>query len=81
MAGVVQNSILDAFFHLAIDGDIKVMMASRVDYLLWACDPEYQHVVDKVLNAFEIKKLEESTFRHCGKEVVQCDRGGWGILI
>ena len=50
-----------------------MVAAAHVDDILWACEPEYQWVIDKLLEPFEIKKLEERNFRFCGRRYVQDD--------
>ena len=53
------------------EGKVILMLATHVDDLLWACEPEAQPVVDKILTSFMCGKIEEGTFRYCGKDVEQ----------
>ena len=53
------------------EGKVILMLATHVDDLLWACEPEAQSVVDKILTSFMCGKIEEGTFRYCGKDVEQ----------
>ena len=48
-------------------------MSSHLDhaFLLWASDPEYEHMIQKILNTFSIRKVEENSFRFCGREIEQ----------
>jgi len=46
---------------------------SHVEGLLWANDPSVDHMVDYVLGTFECGKIEEGSFRYCGKEIEQLD--------
>jgi len=62
---------MPACFHLAVDGVTKVILCTHVDDILWANCDEYQYVIDKILGAFDVGKIEQGDFRYCGCEVKQ----------
>ena len=51
------------------------MLATHVDDLMWTADPGYEHKVRKVLETFDIRKIEQDEFRFCGREVKQNSKG------
>ena len=69
-----QNRILPAFFQLEVDGDLKALLCSHVDDLVWACKPDYQYAIDIVLEAFDVGRTEKNKFRYCGKDIEQDTR-------
>ena len=66
-----ENYGFKALYCYAIDGDIKVMLGSHVDDLIYGSKPGYEHLVDKVLEIFSVRKTEQLNFRFCGREWVQ----------
>ena len=68
-----ENKVAKALYVIEVDGVIKGMMVTHVDDLCWAIEPEYQHCIDAILTEFVVNdaKIEEDSFRFCGKEVVQ----------
>ena len=70
--GIRENAIFRALYTMTnSEGKVILMLATHVDDLLWACEPEAQSVVDKILTSFMCGKIEEGTFRYCGKDVEQ----------
>jgi hypothetical protein len=59
----------------AEDGDIKCMCVSHVDDLMFAAKPGYEHLMQKVLDRFEVRELNEGSFRFCGREIEQNEHG------
>ena len=70
-SGFRENKIARALYVLEVDGDIKSMLITHVDDLCWATKPGYEHAIQKILDAFVVKKVEETKFRFCGKDVEQ----------
>ena len=52
------------------DGDIKLMMGTHVDDILFACKPGYENFVKKLQEAFQVEdsKVSEGNFRFCGRK-------------
>ena len=70
--GIKENAIFRALYTMTNDeGRVILMLATHVDDLLWACEPEAQTIMDKILTTFQCGKIEEGTFRYCGKDVEQ----------
>ena len=72
------NPVMKAFYHLAVEDengkvDIKVVLLTHVDDVMWAAKPGYENIVPRILEKFEVRKVEESKFRFCGKEFAQDD--------
>ena len=73
-AGFRENRIMIATYSYSDEkGDIKAIVGSHVDDLLWASKPEVDRMMEHVLKTFECGKIEEGNFRYCGKEIVQDD--------
>jgi len=73
--GLRENAIMKALYHMQVDGQVVFMLATHVDDMLWASAPGYEHIADRLLEKFSIKKVEEGTFRFCGREIRQTDDG------
>ena len=73
MQGSEKNKIAKALYVLEKDGDIKGMMITHVDDLCWAMNPGYEKPIQEVLDAFVVKKVGETKFRFCGKDIEQLD--------
>ena len=71
--GLVQNSVMPAFFSYAVDGVIKVLLCTHVDDIIWANDPDCDWMIDKILSVFDVGKVEERNFRYCGCEISQSE--------
>ena len=69
--GLRANRITKALYSYSIDGRVKVMVGTHVDDILWAADPEYEKMIKKILATFDIRKIEEESFRFCGREITQ----------
>jgi len=70
-AGLKPNKIIKALYSLSEDGDCKVMLATHVDDICFACKPGYEHRVKEILDFFDIRKEEDTEFRFCGREIKQ----------
>ena len=67
-AGLHENRIMKSVYSFQKDGKVVCMMVTHVDDLLWACEPEYQYMIDHILKTFECGKIEKGNFRYCGKD-------------
>ena len=72
-AGLTASKLSSALFYVAQDGEPKVMMASHVDDLIYACKPGFEHIMKRVQKIFQVEDAKVSTgsFRFCGREIVQ----------
>ena len=52
-------------------GYMTEMLGAHVDDLIYGSKPGYEHLVDKVLEIFSVRKTEQLHFRFCGREWVQ----------
>ena len=57
-AGMVENQIMKSLYSYSVDGDIKVIMATHVDDLLYAAKDGYSDIIDNLLAQFEIKETK-----------------------
>ena len=57
------------------DGRIAAMLCTHVDDLLWAATEEATPWVQKLLDTFDVRKVETDDFRFCGKEIKQDKQG------
>ena len=72
-AGLVENEVMKSLYAFSLDGDIKVIVGTHVDDLLYAMKPEYEYIMTNLLEMFEIKETKEGKFRFCGREYEQFD--------
>ena len=75
--GLTQNSQCPALFTYSEDGDVKLMMGTHVDDILFACKPGYENFVKRLQEAFQVEdsKVSEGNFRFCGREISHDDDG------
>ena len=67
--GMTECKSLPAVYSYQVDGDIKILMGTHVDDVLWCADPEYEHIMDKFLKGFIVKSIDcamDKPFRFCG---------------
>ena len=62
---------MKSLYAYSLDGDIKVIMGTHVDDLLYAAKDGYADIIDNLLAQFEIKETKENKFRFCGREYSQ----------
>lgn len=72
-SGLKPNRQIKALYSFEVDGDVKCMLATHVDDLLWSAKPGYEYLMEKVLKEFDVRKVDESEFRFCGREIAQDD--------
>ena len=67
-AGLTASKLSSALFYVAQDGEPKVMMASHVDDLIYACKPGFEHITKRVHKIFQVEdsKVSTGSFRFCG---------------
>ena len=55
-----ENKIAKALYVLEENNEVKALLVTHVDDLCWACKPEYEHHMNKILEAFVVneKKVE-----------------------
>ena len=70
-AGLQENFALPALYHHAADGRTRVMLATHVDDVIWACAPGYEHIVEAITKELLLGKQSKGTFRFCGREFAQ----------
>ena len=70
-AGLVFNSILPTLFPIVDqDNNVKALMASNVDDLIYGNEPEAEPVMRNIFNNFQVGKEESGALIiFCGKEV------------
>ena len=67
-----ENRISRALYHVTSpEGKILGMLGTHVDDLLWANEPEIDHLVEGLLKEFNVGTREENSFRFCGNEISQ----------
>ena len=71
--GLRENQIAKAVYVYEKDGDIKAVLLTHVDDMCWAAKEGWEEPVQKILDTFDVRKVEERNFRFCGKEIVQRD--------
>ena len=74
--GFEENETMHTLFSIrGKDGKIAAMLYMHVDDLLWAATEEATPWVQKLLDEFDVRKVETDDFRFCGKEVKQDAEG------
>ena len=71
--GLRENFVMSALYSYSKDGVAMVLVATHVDDVLWACDPEASDVMKAVTTELAFGTLEERSFRFCGVEIQQDD--------
>ena len=57
------------------DGVCLFRIASHINDIIWACDPEADFAIDHIKKERKFGALDEGTFRFCGIEIAQSDDG------
>ena len=74
--GLKENQISKALYSYCDENDsIRCIVATHVDDILWATEPDAKHRIDAILAHFKVGKVEEGTFRFCGKDIQQDQEG------
>ena len=74
-SGLQENRMVRALYSYQEGGDVKAMICSHVDDILWACKPEAEWIIEKAKKSFVWGKEEVGNFRYCGKDIKQDDDG------
>ena len=77
--GQRENQIAKAVYVYEVDGDIKAVLLTHVDDMCWAAKEGWEEPITKILETFDVRKVEQQNFRFCGKEIVQRDNFDIGI--
>ena len=72
-AGFTLNRIMNALFSIAKDGDILGMCGTHVDDFLYGVRCEAIDIMQRVLDGFGVQDTEDTSFRYCGKELLQSE--------
>ena len=59
------------YFAVDSTGDLLARLCTHVDDPLFASTPEGDRIIQHVLDAFRIGKVEKGTFRFCGRQYAQ----------
>ena len=73
--GMKANRYIKALYTYQEKDDIKVMLATHVDDLMYACKAGYEHIVQKILDRFEVRETQTGNIRFCGREIIQDEQG------
>ena len=81
--GVRENRVLSAVYTLTVDGQLRGIVATHVDDLLYAFDgPVGQGVIDHIKKHLILSKESECNFSFCGREVRQdAENGDYSVLV
>jgi len=69
--GYTLNKILPTMFALRDNEKIVGVVSSNVDDLLYGNLPGFEEPMNKILDTFAVRERNETSFRFCGKEVLQ----------
>ena len=64
-----EGKIAKAMYVIEVDHDVKAMLITHVDDLIWATKPGYAMHIRAILKEFEVNedKMKKNEFRFCGK--------------
>ena len=81
--GVRENRVLSAVYTLTVDGQLRGIVATHVDDLLYAFDgPVGQGVIDHIKQHLILSKESECNFSFCGREVRQdAENGDYSVRV
>ena len=66
----LENEVAKATFTCSTpEGEIVAMLGTPVDDLLWTAAPKDEQLIQKILDKFNVRKVEQDSFRFCGKEI------------
>ena len=83
VGGVRENRVLSAVYTLTVDGQLRGIVATHVDDLLYAFDgPVGQGVIDHIKQHLILSKESECNFSFCGREVRQdAENGDYSVRV
>ena len=56
-AGLKENRQFRALYTYEVDGDVKVMLGTHVDDVLYACKPGFEYLLDPIFKSYDVKKM------------------------
>ena len=54
--GLKENSVMHALYYFQVDGDIKCMLATHVDDMIWGVKEGFEYLIDELLAKFSLKR-------------------------
>lgn len=69
--GFTENYILSALYAYSKNGVILILLATHVDDVIWANEPEAEGIMDSIKKELQFGKLQSHSFRFCGIEIEQ----------
>ena len=65
-----ENKIAAAMYVIEVDKDVKAILITHVDDLIWACKPEYTHHIKAILSEVAVneQKMKMNEFIFCGRD-------------
>ena len=81
--GVRENRVLSAVYTLTVDGQLRGIVATHVDDLLYTFDGPVGHgVIDHIKQHLILSKESECNFLFCGREVKQdAENGDYSVRV
>ena len=71
-APLTQHITLKAFYHYVDKGEhLAAAMGTIVDDTIYAIRPDHKWILDAIAAELVFGKIEERSFRFCGREIVQ----------
>ena len=68
---LTEARLMPGLYYHAVDGDIKILCGTHVDDFVFAAKPGYRHIMQEILDEFELREYKKGTFRFAGREVQQ----------
>jgi hypothetical protein len=56
------GTVYPALYYVEEHGEIKTILGTHVDDMLWAVTPGYELYVDKLLQALDVGKVENTSY-------------------
>ena len=66
-----ETYIFNALYSFTITGVVMIMIVTHVDDILWAREPENEHVIGSLKKRLKMRSEEQTNFRYCGVETVK----------
>lgn len=68
---IKENAVVRALNFEHVDCDVKVVMAPPVDDVVRASKAGHEHMGDRFLAKYQLRKIERGPIRFCGREIEQ----------
>ena len=59
-----ENYIFNALCSITITCVVMIMIATHVDDILWACEPEYEQISDSIKERLKMGGEKQTNFRY-----------------